>query len=252
MRGGGHVRPADYRPWHRCESRRRHFPDQVGDKKLTIRCASRCAQQGDHISGELFLAKESASRFFHYKSSACPTNAPGNDAWRTKINSQKVLYRTALGGGIGLSYCPQSTETHMGKKTPSNLQQDGDAETRELSRPEGAMFGGMSEGKIPLAMASGGRHDHHRVENAMPTVSNPDNADNPHTAEKFLGMVTPRPTRASRPSAPPEPAIADDLLVAKILVYLLDAIGCPDLRCFHQGHGLGECRRPTRLATAVN
>jgi hypothetical protein len=57
-------------------------------------------QQGDHISCELFLAKESASRFFHYKSSACPTNAPGNDAWRTKINSQKVLYRTALGGGM--------------------------------------------------------------------------------------------------------------------------------------------------------
>jgi hypothetical protein len=36
-------------------------------------------------------------------------------------------------------------------------------------------------------MASGGRHDHHRVENAMPTVSNPDHADNPHTAEKFPG-----------------------------------------------------------------
>lgn len=75
----------------------------------------------------------------------------------------------------------------MGKKIPSNLQQDGDAETRGLSRPEGAVFGGMSEGKIPLAMAAGGRHDHHRVENAMPTVSNPDHADNPHTAEKFLG-----------------------------------------------------------------
>jgi hypothetical protein len=29
------------------------------------------SQQGDHISCELFLAKESASRFFHDKSSAC-------------------------------------------------------------------------------------------------------------------------------------------------------------------------------------
>ena len=74
----------------------------------------------------------------------------------------------------------------MGKKNPSNLQQDGDAETRGLSRPEGAVFGRMSEGEIPLAMASGGRHDHHHVEHATPTVSNPHHADNPHTAEKFL------------------------------------------------------------------
>jgi hypothetical protein len=175
------------------------------------------SQQGDHISCELFLAKESASRFFHYKSSACPTNAPGNDAWRTQNKFAKSTLSDRAWRAIGLSYCPQSTETHMGKKNPLNLQQDGDAETRGFSRPE--------------------------IIRTLPKNS---------SAKSLQRMVTPRTTRASRPSAPPEPAITDDLLVAKILVYHLDAIGCLDVRCFHQGHGLAECRRPTRLATVVN
>jgi hypothetical protein len=59
-----------------------------------------------------------------------------------------------------------------------SLQTTGRGKTRGLDRREAAVFGGMSEGKL----TSSGRRDHHHVETAMPT-----HADNPHTAEKFVG-----------------------------------------------------------------
>ena len=64
------------------ESHRRNFPDQRWRQNSSRRDARVAVRsKGTTVSCELFLAKESASRFFHDKSSACPANAPGNDAW---------------------------------------------------------------------------------------------------------------------------------------------------------------------------
>ena len=76
------------------------------------------------------------------------------------------------------------------------LQSSGSGKSRGLDRREAAAFVGLSpqafdkatrENKYPPPTLPGGRYDHHHVEKAIPTNSSPHNADNPHTAERFLG-----------------------------------------------------------------
>jgi len=71
-----------------------------------------------------------------------------------------------------------------------------------------------------------------------PADPNPHRAENSHSAEKVLGKKPSTDGDAPQDQdsgiqtrALPETAIiTDNLLLAKMLMYRLDAIGCPDLR----------------------
>jgi hypothetical protein len=105
-------------------------------------------------------------------------------------------------------------------------QSSGSGKSRGLDRREAAAFVGLSptafdkarrENRYPPPTLPGGRYDHHHVEKAIPTNSSPHNADNPHTAERFLGkkhstggdarhdfgVSTPRPAPTSHSSRKP-------------------------------------------------